>query len=58
MPAPPPGGLPAGWTGLDGFVANSIVSVVMRFTGVSPGAHTFKVRILRTPYSDKSLTET
>jgi hypothetical protein len=50
MPAAPPGGLPPGWSSLDGFVANSIVSAVTRFTGVSPGAHTLKVCFLKIPH--------
>ncbi|KAG9028880.1 hypothetical protein FRB95_005930 [Tulasnella sp. JGI-2019a] len=43
IPIATPGGLPAGWDTPDGFVANSIVSVVTNHTGVGPGAHTLKV---------------
>ncbi|KAF5375395.1 hypothetical protein D9615_007918 [Tricholomella constricta] len=43
IPRPAPGGLPAGWGGPDGFVANGVVSVVTRFGGVSPGKHTLKI---------------
>ncbi|GLB44507.1 putative glycosyl hydrolase family 115 [Lyophyllum shimeji] len=43
IPQPPPGGVSAAWGGPDGFVANSIVSVVTKFTGVKPGAHTLKI---------------
>ncbi|KAF8064309.1 hypothetical protein FPV67DRAFT_1672029 [Lyophyllum atratum] len=43
IPPSPPGGLSAAWGGPDGFVANSVVSVVTRFAGVQPGAHTLKI---------------
>lgn len=42
MPGSVPGGLPDGWDGLTGFIANSIISVVTNFTA-APGAHTLKV---------------
>jgi Gylcosyl hydrolase family 115 C-terminal domain len=42
IPIAAPGQLPAGWDGNDGFVANSIVSVVSNHTAV-PGTHTLKV---------------
>ena len=38
-----PGGLPDGWDGLDGWVANSIITVSTTFNGVSRGNHTLKV---------------
>jgi hypothetical protein len=38
-----PGGIPDGWNGLDGWVANSIITVSTTFNGVSPGNHTLKV---------------
>ena len=38
-----PGGLPDGWDGLDGWVANSIIKVSTTFKGVSRGNHTLKV---------------
>ena len=38
-----PGGLPDGWNGLDGWVANSIITVSTTFQGVSRGNHTLKV---------------
>lgn len=38
-----PGGLPDGWDGLDGWVANSIITVSTIFKGVSRGNHTLKV---------------
>jgi hypothetical protein len=44
MPLAANGATPAGWDGNDGFAANSIVSVNNTFTGVTPGAHTLKVR--------------
>lgn len=34
---------PAGWGTEDGWVANSINTQTVTFTGVSPGAHTLKV---------------
>ena len=45
MPVGPevPGGLPDGWSGLDGWVANSIITVSTTFNGVPPGNHTLKV---------------
>nr|BCT97380.1 xylan a-1,2-glucuronidase [Irpex lacteus] len=42
IPAETPGNVPPGWDGLDGFVANSIVSVPNSFD-VAPGAHTLKI---------------
>ena len=42
IPLSDPGQLPDEWGGNDGFVANSIVSVVTNWTA-SPGAHTLKV---------------
>ncbi|KAI0085503.1 hypothetical protein BDY19DRAFT_996640 [Irpex rosettiformis] len=42
IPAEIPGNVPPGWDGLDGFVANSIVSVPNTFN-VAPGAHTLKI---------------
>lgn len=42
MPMAAPGALPAAWGGLDGFVANGVVSVTANFTA-PPGAHTLKV---------------
>ncbi|KAG6914031.1 hypothetical protein DXG01_002845 [Tephrocybe rancida] len=43
FPNPVPGGVPAAWNGPDGFVANSIISVVTPFTGVQAGKHTLKI---------------
>ncbi|KZS95513.1 hypothetical protein SISNIDRAFT_438997 [Sistotremastrum niveocremeum HHB9708] len=43
MPLTPPASSPAGWSGNDGFVANSIVSVNTQHTNISPGSHTLKV---------------
>ncbi|KAG6914160.1 hypothetical protein DXG01_002012, partial [Tephrocybe rancida] len=43
FPNPAPGGVPAAWNGPDGFVANSIISVVTPFTGVQAGKHTLKI---------------
>lgn len=43
MPPAVPGGVPVGWDGPDGFVANSIVSVNAT-APATPGAHTLKVR--------------
>ncbi|CAL1698338.1 unnamed protein product [Somion occarium] len=42
IPSAPEGALPDAWDGLDGFVANSIVSVVTSFPA-PPGAHTLKI---------------
>ncbi|KAF8577643.1 glycoside hydrolase family 115 protein [Ramaria rubella] len=42
IPLAPPGELPDAWGGNDGFVANSIVSVVSEHVA-SPGAHTLKI---------------
>ncbi|KAI0339135.1 hypothetical protein BDW22DRAFT_1336794 [Trametopsis cervina] len=42
IPAEVPGSVPPGWDGLDGFVANSIVSIV-NVLDVAPGAHTLKL---------------
>lgn len=44
IPPSVPGTLPDAWDGNDGWVANAIVSVPMKFAGLSPGAHTLKVR--------------
>lgn len=38
-----PGGLPDGWDGLDGWVANFIITVPTTFKGISRGNHTLKV---------------
>ena len=38
---------PLGWKGEDGWVANSINTQTVLFTGVTPGAHTLKVRLAR-----------
>ena len=46
IPPAVPGQLPGAWGGLDGFVANSIVSVVTKFQA-APGAHTLKVSRIR-----------
>lgn len=46
IPPAVPGQLPGAWGGLDGFVANSIVSVVTKFQA-APGAHTLKVSPIR-----------
>ncbi|TFK71208.1 hypothetical protein BDN72DRAFT_870059 [Pluteus cervinus] len=46
IPASAPGSLPAAWGGPDGFVANSVVSVVTRFGGLKPGAHTLKLHMI------------
>ncbi|KAG6856193.1 hypothetical protein H0H87_006733 [Tephrocybe sp. NHM501043] len=43
FPNPAPGGVPGGWDGNDGFVANSIISVTAPFTGISAGKHTLKI---------------
>ncbi|KAG6864856.1 hypothetical protein C0991_006757 [Blastosporella zonata] len=43
FPVPTPGSTPSGWDGPDGFVANSIMSVVVPFTGVAAGKHTLKI---------------
>ena len=42
IPPAPPGKLPPQWDGNDGFVANSIVSVMSHWSA-PPGAHTLKV---------------
>jgi hypothetical protein len=42
-----PGGLPDGWDGLDGWVANSIVPSQTTFSGVNPGAHTLKISMMQ-----------
>ncbi|KAF8586413.1 glycoside hydrolase family 115 protein [Ramaria rubella] len=42
IPIAAPGDLPDGWDGNDGFVANSIVSVVSQHSA-APGAHTLKI---------------
>lgn len=42
IPPADPGQLPDAWDGVDGFVANSIVTITNGFTA-SPGAHTLKV---------------
>ncbi|KAF8154169.1 hypothetical protein B0H34DRAFT_720746 [Crassisporium funariophilum] len=41
-----PGGLPAGWTGLDGWVANAIIATPTTFSNISPGAHTLKISMI------------
>jgi Gylcosyl hydrolase family 115 C-terminal domain len=46
FPPAPPGGLPANWDGLDGFVANSIITVPMLFIGIQNGRHTLKASAL------------
>ncbi|KAF8656146.1 hypothetical protein AX16_002748 [Volvariella volvacea WC 439] len=46
IPPASPGNLPSQWGGSDGFVANSIVSVVNTFGGVRPGAHTLKISMI------------
>lgn len=46
FPPAPPGGLPPNWGGPDGFVANSIVTVPMLFTGMRNGKHTLKAGAL------------
>lgn len=43
IPSEVPGGLPDGWSTLDGWVANSIITTPTNFSGVNPGAHTLKV---------------
>ncbi|KAF9450528.1 glycoside hydrolase family 115 protein [Macrolepiota fuliginosa MF-IS2] len=43
MPDAAPGALPAAWSGVNGFVANSIIPVTTNWSNVSPGAHTFKI---------------
>ncbi|KAG6840546.1 hypothetical protein C0991_005863 [Blastosporella zonata] len=40
FPIPSPGETPNGWDTPDGFVANSILGVIVPYTGVSPGKHT------------------
>ena len=45
VPAATPGNLPDAWAGTNGWVANSIIEVPMRFSGIQPGAHTLKVRV-------------
>ncbi|KAI0791027.1 hypothetical protein C8Q75DRAFT_890923 [Abortiporus biennis] len=42
IPTAPAGSLPDAWDGLDGFVANSIVSIHNTFSA-PPGAHTLKI---------------
>ncbi|KAJ6476888.1 hypothetical protein C8R45DRAFT_906591 [Mycena sanguinolenta] len=42
FPPAAPGQQPAAWDGLDGFVANSIISVPNKVT-LAPGAHTLKI---------------
>ncbi|TCD67740.1 hypothetical protein EIP91_011982 [Steccherinum ochraceum] len=42
IPPAPSGSLPAAWDGADGFVANSIVSIITNFAA-PPGAHTLKI---------------
>ncbi|KDR78329.1 hypothetical protein GALMADRAFT_138431 [Galerina marginata CBS 339.88] len=41
-----PGGLPNGWTTLDGWVADSIISTPISVSGVTPGAHTLKISMM------------
>lgn len=55
MPNAAPGKQPAAWDGLDGFVANAIIPVATKFTAVSPGKHTLKVRVISFSPSDKIL---
>jgi hypothetical protein len=43
IPYAPATTLPAGWSGMDGWVANSVVPVSANFTA-APGKHTLKVR--------------
>lgn len=43
IPDAAPGALSDAWNGVDGFVANSIVSVNGLWTNVKPGAHTLKI---------------
>ncbi|KAF8889126.1 hypothetical protein BD779DRAFT_1672064 [Infundibulicybe gibba] len=43
IPPSIPGGVPTAWGGDDGWVANSIISVVTNVSGISPGAHTLKI---------------
>jgi hypothetical protein len=43
IPDAAPGQLPDAWDGVDGFVANSIVSVNGLWTNIEPGAHTLKI---------------
>ncbi|KAG6879212.1 hypothetical protein C0992_004354 [Termitomyces sp. T32_za158] len=44
FPDPPtPGAVPVAWGGLDGFVANSVISVVSGFSGVQAGKHTLRI---------------
>jgi len=43
IPFAKPGDLPVQWNSPDGFVANSIVSVPMKWSGLSVGAHTVKI---------------
>ncbi|KAG6872327.1 hypothetical protein C0995_010748 [Termitomyces sp. Mi166 len=38
-----PGQVPTAWGGLDGFVANGVVSAVSQFKGVQAGKHTLKI---------------
>ncbi|KAI0077007.1 hypothetical protein K474DRAFT_1707684 [Panus rudis PR-1116 ss-1] len=42
IPPATPGNLPAAWSGLDGFAANSIVPIVTNFSA-PPGKHTLKI---------------
>ena len=42
VPASVAGGVPSGWSGVDGWVANSIITVPVVLP-VQPGAHTLKV---------------
>lgn len=44
IPPAAPGVLPDGWDGDDGWVANSIISVVSTHSAAAPGNHTLKVR--------------
>ncbi|KAF8900166.1 hypothetical protein CPB84DRAFT_1847416 [Gymnopilus junonius] len=41
-----PGGLPNGWDGVNGWVANNIISTPTNFAGVNPGAHTLKISMV------------
>jgi len=38
-----PGGLPAGWGGNDGWVANNVILSTTTFQSVQPGKHTLKI---------------
>ncbi|PPQ73060.1 hypothetical protein CVT26_014652 [Gymnopilus dilepis] len=42
----PPGGVPNGWDGVNGWVANNIISTATTFNSVNPGAHTLKISMI------------